>query len=81
MHTFTYSKSIIETIKKGVKYTTTTSGIVLLFLLLTFTIFHTFFSVSIVDFEQLNVSWVGSLKNQLYLQERSEKFVEGDVIG
>ena len=41
------------------KDTATTSGVVLQFLLLTFTIFHTFFSVSIVDYEQLNVCWVG----------------------
>ena len=32
--------------------------VVLVFLLLTLKIFHTFFSVSIVDFEQVNVSWV-----------------------
>ena len=31
---------------------------VLVFLLLTLNIFHTFFSVSIVEFELVNVSWV-----------------------
>ena len=29
----------------------------LVFLLLTLNIFHTFFSVSIVDFEQVNATW------------------------
>ena len=29
-----------------------------MFLLLTLNIFHTFFNVAIVDFEQVNVSWV-----------------------
>ena len=32
--------------------------VVLMFLLLTLNIFHTFFNVVIVDFEQVNVSWV-----------------------
>ena len=31
--------------------------LVLLFLLLTLNIFHTFFSVSVVCFERVNVSW------------------------
>ena len=31
-------------------------------LLLTLNIFHTFFSVSIVDFEHVNVCWVGFRK-------------------
>ena len=31
--------------------------VVLVFLLLTLNIFHAFFSVSSVDFEQVNVSW------------------------
>ena len=52
----------METIEKGVKYfkvsntknkTTSTS----MFLLLTLKIFHTFSTVSIVNFEQVNVSW------------------------
>ena len=36
---------------------TTPIGIVLVFLLLTFNIFDTFFSVSIVTFEQEKASW------------------------
>ena len=35
--------------------------IVLVFLLLALNIFHTFFSVSIVEFEQVNVCWVMKL--------------------
>ena len=34
------------------------NDIVLVFLLLTLNIFHSFFSASIVDFEQVNVCWV-----------------------
>ena len=33
------------------------TNVVLVFLLLTLNIFHTFFSVSIVDFEQIIISW------------------------
>ena len=40
------NKSIIQTL------------IILVFLLLTLNIFHTFFSVFIIDFEQVNVNWV-----------------------
>ena len=48
-------KVTIKTLEKGVKHV---DDVVLLFLLLTLNIFHTFFSgVSIVDFEQVNVSW------------------------
>ena len=32
--------------------------LILVFLLLTLNIFHTFFSVSIVYFEQINISWI-----------------------
>ena len=39
---------------------TTSNDVVLMFLLLTFNIFHTFSSVSIVDFEQVNVTWAFS---------------------
>ena len=35
----------------------TRKEVVLVFLWLTLNIFHTFFSVSLVDFGQLNVSW------------------------
>ena len=35
-----------------------TSNAVLVYLLLTLNIFHTIFSVCIVDFEQLNVYWM-----------------------
>ena len=33
-------------------------AVVLMFLMLTLNIFHTFSSVSVVDFEQVNVIWV-----------------------
>ena len=36
-------------------------GVVLVSLLLTLNIFHTLFSVSIVNFEQVNAGWVASL--------------------
>ena len=36
--------------------------LVLMFLILTLNIFHTFSSISIVDFEQVNVSWFKSSK-------------------
>ena len=39
------------------KHQNDVNAVVLVFLLLTLNIFHTFFSVSIVDFEQANVSW------------------------
>ena len=44
--TFTCSKSAIERLEKGVKYVQN------------YNILHIFFAVSIVDFEQGNVSWV-----------------------
>ena len=34
------------------------NDIVVVFLLLTLNVFHTFFSVSIVDFEQVSICWV-----------------------
>ena len=48
-----------EICSKLLKYTgTNVIGVVLVFLLLTLNIFHTsFYSFSIVDFEQVNVSW------------------------
>ena len=67
---FTCSKATIETLGKGVKYfkinnnkdTRTTPFIFIvnfvMSLLLTLNVFYTFFSVSIADFEQVNVSWV-----------------------
>ena len=57
----------IETLEKGMKYVQSeqyrhqndVSDIVLVSLLLTLNIFHTFFSVFFcVDFEQVNVRWV-----------------------
>ena len=51
--TFTLSNSITETPEKGVKYV----GVVLVFLLLTLNILHTFSSDSIFYFEQVNVNW------------------------
>ena len=57
--TFACSKSTIETFKKGVKYAKSyIIDVVLMFLLLTLNIFHTFFSVFIVSFKQVNVSCV-----------------------
>ena len=50
----TCSKSTIETLEKSVKYV---NDVVLVFLLLTLNIIHTFSSVSIIEFEQVNVSW------------------------
>ena len=44
----------------------------MVFLLLTLNIFYTFFSVSIVDFEQVNVSWV-TTGNGLHLQETTNQ--------
>ena len=59
---FTCSYSTIETLEKGacsklaIKHVT---DVVLVFLLLTLNIFHNFSNVSIVDFEQVNITWVG----------------------
>ena len=59
--TFTCSKSAIETLEKDQH---DVIDFVLVFLLLTLNIFHTFFSsVSIVDFEQVNISWETLLEN------------------
>ena len=52
--TFTCLKSVIETLGKGVKYVI---DVFLVFLLLTLNIFYTLYC-SILDFEQVNVSWV-----------------------
>ena len=63
--TFTCSNSAIETLEKGVRYVQSkqqkhqngATVVVLVFLFLTFNIFHVFFfSASIADFEQVNVS-------------------------
>ena len=43
--------------KNRVNHENDVNGVVLVFLLLTLNIFHTFFSISIVEFEQVNVSW------------------------
>ena len=40
-----------------------TYDVVLVFLLVTLNIFDSFFSVSIVDFEEVNISWVSSVKD------------------
>ena len=64
--TSTCSKSTMETLEKVAKYvqslTIKTPGnvidVVQVFLLITLKIFTPFSSVSIVDFEQVNVSWV-----------------------
>ena len=47
------------------KNTNNIIDVVLVFLLSTSNLFHTFFSVSIVEFEQVNVCWVDSLKKIL----------------
>ena len=39
-------------------YKNNVNDVLLVFLLLTLNVFHTFFSVSIVDFKQVNVNWV-----------------------
>ena len=57
-------KSLYKNISKSIHvdianiYLFKASGVVLVFLLLTLNIFHTFYSVYIVDFEQVNVSKV-----------------------
>ena len=56
--TFTCSKSNIQTLEKGEKYVF--HDIFLVFLLLTLSIFHIFSGASIVDFGQVNVSWVNT---------------------
>ena len=62
--TFTCSKSRTEAVEKSVKYVR--SDVVLVFLLLTLNMFHTFFSaVSTIDFEQVNVSSVDSTKRKI----------------
>ena len=64
---FTCSNSTIETLEKGVKYVQSQKkhqndaiDVVLVFLILPLNIFHTIFYFSIVEFEQVNVSWVGT---------------------
>ena len=53
--TFSCSKSTVEKLEKGVKYHV--SDAVLVSLLLTLYIFHTFSRVSVTDFVQINISW------------------------
>ena len=64
----TCSKLTIETVEQGVKYVQSQGvkhvGVVLVSLLLTLNIFHTCFSVSIVNFEQVNA--IGKTK-QMHL--------------
>ena len=59
--TFTWSKSIIETLEKGAnifKVNNKNTDVVSSVLIVDFEhISHLFSSVSIVDFEQVNVSW------------------------
>ena len=62
---FTCPKSTIETLEKDVIISKLTMkapehDLVLASLLLTLNIFHTLSSVSSVDFEQVNLSWVAS---------------------
>ena len=40
------------------KHQSDVNDLILVFLLLCLNLFHTFFSISIADFEQVNVSWV-----------------------
>ena len=49
--------------------------VVLVFLLLTLNIFHTFFSVSMVDYEQVNVWWVWTLKKE---SQSSKNYMQED---
>ena len=53
--------------KNRVNHENDVNGVVLVFLLLTLNIFHTFFSVFVVDFEQVNVNWDGLLPKVLLL--------------
>ena len=53
--TFTCSKSTIETLEKSMKYVRSRSGV---FIVNFVHIFTPFSNVSIVNFEQVNVSWV-----------------------
>ena len=71
---FTCSKSTIEALEKGAeicsKLAIKTQRRHSLSILLTLNIFHTFSSVSIVDFEQVNASW-DHVKYFLVLAEKS----------
>ena len=51
--------------KLTIKHQNDVVGVVLVFLLLTLNILNTFFSVSIVKLEQVNVSWVRGCFKQL----------------
>ena len=68
--TFTCLKSIIETVEKCVKY---------VFLSLRLNIFYTFASVSIVDFNQVNVNWIiyAFLKSQRTYFQYGNFFLKG----
>ena len=44
-------------LKLTIKHQNDVNDVILVFLSIILGIFHTFFSVSIVDFEQVNVSW------------------------
>ena len=68
---------ITESVMKGLKLTIETQNdVVLVFLLLIFNIFHTFFSVSIVDFKQKNVSWVTVISPQQIITTSSKSTIE-----
>ena len=68
---------ITESVMKGLKLTIETQNdVVLVFLLLIFNIFHTFFSVSIVDFKQKNVSWVTVISPQQITTTSSKSTIE-----
>ena len=54
----------MKTLEKSVKYVVI--DIVLVSLLLVLNIFYTFFSVSIVDLEQVNVYWARKLSKLLF---------------
>ena len=45
------------------------NNVILVFLLLTLTYFTPFYSVFVVDFEQVNVSWVACRVRVTYLKE------------
>ena len=55
IHQQKHQKKIRNMLKK---HQSDVNDLILVFLLLCLNVFHTFFSISIADFEQVNVSWV-----------------------
>ena len=48
----------MEDVKRPIKHQNDVVDVVVVFLLLTFTIFYTFFRISFIDFEHVNISWL-----------------------